>query len=73
MGIIVGYGVGMKKENCPFCGHRWIRKSSESLVECPNCRTEYFIQPKLEDLENEEFIEEDDSLPEEEEEIDTKY
>jgi len=31
----------MKRENCPFCGHRWIRKSGESLVICPKCKTEY--------------------------------
>jgi predicted nucleic acid-binding Zn-ribbon protein len=42
----------MKKENCPFCGHRWIRKSSELMIECPNCRTEYFIQPRHEDEES---------------------
>jgi DNA-directed RNA polymerase subunit RPC12/RpoP len=67
MGIIVGHGVGMKKENCPFCGHRWIRKSSESLVECPNCRTEYFVQPRLEDLEKQHLIKEDESLSDEDE------
>ena len=48
----------MKKENCPFCGHRWIRKSSESMIECPNCRTEYFIKPvDEEELEEEEITE----------------
>ncbi len=44
----------MKKENCPFCGHRWIRKSSESMIECPNCQTEYFVQPKQEEINIEE-------------------
>jgi len=44
----------MKKENCPFCGHRWIRKSSDSMIECPNCQTEYFVQPKQEEIDIEE-------------------
>ena len=55
----------MKKENCPFCGHRWIRKSSESMIECPNCRTEYFIQPRHED---EKSLEEEETIAEEFEE-----
>ena len=55
----------MKKENCPFCGHRWIRKSAESLIECPNCRTEYFVQPRDERLDDEENIEEEDSIADE--------
>lgn len=46
----------MKKENCPFCGHRWIRKSSEEQILCPNCNTEYFIKPRRE----ESFVEEDE-------------
>lgn len=58
----------MKKENCPFCGHRWIRKSSECMIECPNCRTEYLIQPRNEELEEEDQIEEEESLAEEFEE-----
>jgi len=59
----------MKKENCPFCGHRWIRKSSESLVKCPNCRTEYFIKPvDKEEFDEEDIIEETEELPEELEE-----
>jgi predicted nucleic acid-binding Zn-ribbon protein len=62
------HGFGMKKENCPFCGHRWIRKSSESLVECPNCRTEYFIQPRHEQLEDEEITEDEDTIADEFEE-----
>ncbi|MBN2600342.1 MAG: hypothetical protein JXA75_07370 [Candidatus Thermoplasmatota archaeon] len=57
----------MKKENCPFCGHRWIRKSSESLIECPNCRTEYFIHPRREGIE-EEITEDEDTIAEEFEE-----
>ena len=38
----------MKKENCPFCGHRWIRKSHESPIICPECQRKYY---SLEDLE----------------------
>ncbi|PNX46474.1 MAG: hypothetical protein BV459_06320 [Thermoplasmata archaeon M11B2D] len=49
----------MKKENCPFCGHRWIRKSSESMIECPNCQAAYFIHPKREE-QDEIYIEEDE-------------
>jgi uncharacterized Zn finger protein (UPF0148 family) len=55
----------MKKENCPFCGHRWIRKSSESMIECPNCRTEYFIQPRNEETQDEEIEEEEDTITDE--------
>jgi len=58
----------MKKENCPFCGHRWIRKSSESMIECPNCRTEYFIQPQHEQIEEEEISEEEETIADEFEE-----
>jgi predicted nucleic acid-binding Zn-ribbon protein len=58
----------MKKENCPFCGHRWIRKSSESMIECPNCRTEYFIQPRQEETEDEESLEEEETIADEFEE-----
>jgi uncharacterized Zn finger protein (UPF0148 family) len=58
----------MKKENCPFCGHRWIRKSSESMVECPNCRTEYFIQPRREEIEEEEEPLEEETIADEFEE-----
>jgi predicted nucleic acid-binding Zn-ribbon protein len=51
----------MKKENCPFCGHRWIRKSEESMIECPNCQSEYFIKTKdEEELTLEEPIEEEE-------------
>ena len=55
----------MKKENCPFCGHRWIRKSSESMIECPNCRTEYFIQPTNEETQEEEIIDEEEAIADE--------
>ncbi|HUS99912.1 MAG TPA: hypothetical protein VMY59_06295 [Candidatus Thermoplasmatota archaeon] len=55
----------MKKENCPFCGHRWIRKSSESMIECPNCRTEYFIHPQHEETEDEEILEDEESIVDE--------
>jgi len=33
----------MKKENCPFCAHRWTCSSLESLVTCPNCHRKYYI------------------------------
>ena len=55
----------MKKENCPFCGHRWIRKSSESMIECPNCRTEYFIQPRNDETQDEEIIDEEETIADE--------
>ncbi|MCX6671498.1 MAG: hypothetical protein NTX92_06220 [Euryarchaeota archaeon] len=58
----------MKKENCPFCGHRWIRKSSESMIECPNCRTEYFIHPRPEEIEEEEIGEDEETIADEFEE-----
>jgi DNA-directed RNA polymerase subunit RPC12/RpoP len=58
----------MKKENCPFCGHRWVRKSSESMIECPNCRTEYFIKPRDDETQDEEILEEEDAIPDEFEE-----
>jgi len=32
----------MKKENCPFCGNRWIRKSDESPVICPKCKRKFY-------------------------------
>jgi uncharacterized Zn finger protein (UPF0148 family) len=62
------YGVGMKKENCPFCGHRWIRKSSESMIECPNCKTEYFVQPKQEERNDEDILDEEETIADEFEE-----
>ena len=65
MGIFVEFGVGMKKETCPFCGHRWIRKSSESLIVCPNCQTEYVIQPRCEARNDEKLIEEEDGIVDE--------
>jgi hypothetical protein len=37
----------MKKENCPFCGHRWTRSSQESPVECPNCHSKFYTQEEL--------------------------
>jgi DNA-directed RNA polymerase subunit RPC12/RpoP len=65
----------MKKENCPFCGHRWIRKSLEEQILCPNCNTEYFVKPRQEELLLEEEIREKDFEQEEEklgEELDDK-
>jgi hypothetical protein len=58
----------MKKENCPFCGHRWIRKSSESLIECPNCCTEYYVMPKNEERVNEEVLDDEETIADEFEE-----
>lgn len=58
----------MKKENCPFCGHRWIRKSSESMIECPNCRTEYFIEPQQNQLQDDDLIEDEEDIVDEFEE-----
>lgn len=52
----------MKKENCPFCGHRWIRKSSESIVKCPNCKTEYDIQPMHEEGTEDEVLEDESPI-----------
>ncbi|RLF53438.1 MAG: hypothetical protein DRN24_00930 [Thermoplasmata archaeon] len=37
----------IKRENCPFCGHRWIRSSQESPVTCPNCKMKFFPQEEL--------------------------
>jgi len=37
----------MKKENCPFCGHRWTRSSQESPVICPNCLSKFYTQEQL--------------------------
>lgn len=50
----------MKKENCPFCGHRWIRKSLEEQILCPNCNTEYFVK-----LRQEESLLEEESIEQE--------
>jgi len=54
----------MKKETCPFCGHRWIRSSRESCIVCPNCGSKYNIKEleearKREELEEESFGEEE--------------
>jgi DNA-directed RNA polymerase subunit RPC12/RpoP len=61
----------MKKENCPFCGHRWIRKSLEEQILCPNCNTEYFVKPRQEgsqfddEIREQEFEQEEEKLGEE--------
>ncbi|MGF3554377.1 MAG: hypothetical protein ACQXXF_03745 [Thermoplasmatota archaeon] len=45
----------MKKENCPFCAHRWVRSSLESPVTCPNCHRKFYTEvPKKQDDEIEE-------------------
>ncbi len=38
----------MKRENCPFCGHRWVRSSNESPIVCPNCKRKYYSPEQLE-------------------------
>jgi len=38
------------------------------MIECPNCRTEYLIEPRHEEIEEEELTEEEDTLAEEFEE-----
>jgi len=38
------------------------------MIECPNCRTEYFVQPHYEELEEEEINENNETLPDEFEE-----
>jgi len=45
--IHFGDFIAMKKENCPFCGHRWTRSSQESPVECPNCHSKFYTQEEL--------------------------
>jgi DNA-directed RNA polymerase subunit RPC12/RpoP len=65
----------MKKENCPFCGHRWIRKSMEEQILCPSCNTEYFVKPRQDEPLLEDEITEQDFEQEEKklgEELDDK-
>jgi hypothetical protein len=38
------------------------------MIECPNCRTEYFIQPRHEEIEEEEINEDEETIAEEFEE-----
>jgi len=40
-------GLFMRKENCPFCGHRWTRSEIESPITCPNCKRKYLSREKL--------------------------
>jgi tRNA(Ile2) C34 agmatinyltransferase TiaS len=37
----------MKKEMCPFCGHRWICKSRENPIRCPNCEQEFYEPQRM--------------------------
>ena len=37
----------MKKENCPFCGHRWVRSANESPIICPNCKSKYYSEEEM--------------------------
>ena len=45
--IVYNVGIIMKKENCPFCGHRWVRSSKESPIQCPSCGNKYYSQEEL--------------------------
>ena len=38
----------MKKQNCPFCGHRWVRSSEEIEIVCPNCKKSFTEEEYLE-------------------------
>jgi NADH pyrophosphatase NudC (nudix superfamily) len=38
----------MKKQNCPFCGHRWVRSSDEIKIVCPNCKKSFTEEEYLE-------------------------
>jgi hypothetical protein len=38
------------------------------MIECPNCRTEYFIHPKNEEIGEEEISEEEETIADEFEE-----
>jgi len=40
----------MKRENCPFCGHRWVRSSKESPITCPSCKRKYYNEEELEKI-----------------------
>jgi len=35
------------------------------MIECPNCRTEYFIHPQHEETEDEEILEDEESIVDE--------
>jgi len=37
----------LKRENCPFCGHRWVRSSKESPITCPNFKRKYYSREEL--------------------------
>ena len=37
----------MKKENCPFCGNRWVRSSTESPIQCPGCKRKFYPPDEL--------------------------
>jgi hypothetical protein len=38
----------MKRQNCPFCGHRWIRSSKVKEITCPNCKMQFTEEEYLE-------------------------
>jgi hypothetical protein len=35
------------------------------MIECPNCRTEYFIQPRNDETQDEEIIDEEETIADE--------
>jgi DNA-directed RNA polymerase subunit RPC12/RpoP len=35
------------------------------MIECPNCRTEYFIKPRDEEIQDEEIIEDEETFSDE--------
>jgi uncharacterized Zn finger protein (UPF0148 family) len=45
--ILLTWGLELKKENCPFCGHRWVRSSEESPITCPACGSKYYSEEML--------------------------
>jgi uncharacterized Zn finger protein (UPF0148 family) len=40
-------GIKIKRENCPFCGHRWVRSLDESPIKCPNCKMKFYDEEQL--------------------------
>lgn len=46
------WGFSIKRENCPFCGNRWIRKNDESPITCPNCGRTFYSPEQLQNRNN---------------------
>lgn len=36
---------------CERCGHKWITRSEELPIVCPNCKSPYWNKPKQENKE----------------------